>query len=145
MSRAAVGVSAIVVNRSTRSLLMIKREHEPYKGLWTLPGGKLEYGESLADGMKREVQEETGAAISSIPSIEYFVNEIISDDSHYVIVTGVFDYAGMHDTVSAESMTIHREWMSIDAVLDRVTDDNSPPRVAPLLRKVWPCLVSLCK
>ena len=53
-----VGVGAVVVDRNR--VLLVQRGREPLKGKWSLPGGMLELGESLADGVAREVQEETG-------------------------------------------------------------------------------------
>ena len=40
--------------------LLIQRKKEPYRGLWALPGGKWDFGESLAEAVVREVNEETG-------------------------------------------------------------------------------------
>ncbi len=40
--------------------LLIQRKEEPYRGLWALPGGKWDFGESLAEAVLREVNEETG-------------------------------------------------------------------------------------
>jgi len=41
-------------------LLLIKRKGEPYKGMWALPGGFLQLDESLEEGARRELEEETG-------------------------------------------------------------------------------------
>jgi ADP-ribose pyrophosphatase YjhB (NUDIX family) len=40
--------------------LLIQRKKEPYTGLWALPGGKWDFGESLAEAVLREIGEETG-------------------------------------------------------------------------------------
>lgn len=53
-----VGVGAVVL-RDGR-LLVIQRGNEPSKGLWAVPGGRLQLGELLADGAVRELAEETG-------------------------------------------------------------------------------------
>ncbi|MFG1704037.1 NUDIX hydrolase [Nonomuraea sp. M3C6] len=52
-------VGAIIFDASNR-LLLIKRGHPPGMGLWSIPGGRLEPGETDAAGVRREVLEETG-------------------------------------------------------------------------------------
>ena len=65
-----VGVGAVVV-RDGRALI-VRRAHEPRKGEWSLPGGLLNLGESLVDGARREVKEETGLDVEVGPMIETF-------------------------------------------------------------------------
>jgi 8-oxo-dGTP diphosphatase len=50
-------------------LLMIKRGHEPGAGLWSIPGGRIEPGETDADALVREMFEETGLAVEVGPLI----------------------------------------------------------------------------
>src|SRR4051812_38736521 len=49
-----------VVHDAAGRLLLIQRGHEPSLGLWSLPGGRVEPGESLEEAVEREVREETG-------------------------------------------------------------------------------------
>jgi ADP-ribose pyrophosphatase YjhB (NUDIX family) len=62
------GVGAVVVDRER--VLLVQRGHEPSKGKWSLPGGILELGESLEQGVAREVLEETGLEVEIIEFIE---------------------------------------------------------------------------
>lgn len=55
-------VGAIVFDDRGR-LLLVKRAHPPAQGQWSLPGGRQESGESAADGVVREVREETGLEV----------------------------------------------------------------------------------
>jgi 8-oxo-dGTP diphosphatase len=55
-------VGAIIKDGDGR-LLLIKRGHEPGLGLWSLPGGRVEMGESDEDAVKREIREETGLIV----------------------------------------------------------------------------------
>jgi 8-oxo-dGTP diphosphatase len=63
-----VGVGAVVVYQGR--VLLVQRGREPLKGKWSLPGGMLELGESLTQGVVREVQEETGLDVEAIELIE---------------------------------------------------------------------------
>ena len=55
-------VGAVIKDGQGR-LLLIKRGHEPGAGLWSLPGGRIEPGETDAEALVREMQEETGLAV----------------------------------------------------------------------------------
>ncbi|SPE20307.1 Hydrolase, NUDIX family [Candidatus Sulfotelmatomonas gaucii] len=66
--RPLVGVGAVVVDDGR--VLLVRRGSEPLKGHWTLPGGALEVGESLSEGVVREVREETGLEVEPIELIE---------------------------------------------------------------------------
>ncbi|CAA9251476.1 MAG: hypothetical protein AVDCRST_MAG52-2100 [uncultured Blastococcus sp.] len=57
-------VGAVVVDRAGR-LLLIRRGHDPHAGLWSLPGGRVEAGETTEEAVRREVLEETGLSVST--------------------------------------------------------------------------------
>lgn len=56
-------VGGIIFNAAGR-LLMIQRGHEPSQGLWAVPGGKVEPGETDGQALQREIVEETGLVVS---------------------------------------------------------------------------------
>ena len=56
-------VGAVIKDEAGR-LLLIRRGHEPGKGLWSIPGGRIEAGESDAAALVREVREETGLIVT---------------------------------------------------------------------------------
>jgi 8-oxo-dGTP diphosphatase len=55
-------VGAVITDSHGR-LLLIKRGHEPGAGLWSLPGGRIEPGETDAEALVREMLEETGLTV----------------------------------------------------------------------------------
>ena len=55
-------VDAVIICKKN-SMVLIKRKKDPYKGLWALPGGFVEYGETVESAVLREVKEETGLEI----------------------------------------------------------------------------------
>lgn len=72
------------------AVLLVKRAFPPRQGEWSLPGGQLELGESLADAVAREVREETGLDVEVGPVVEVF-DRVHRDDGgrvrfHFVIV-----------------------------------------------------------
>jgi 8-oxo-dGTP diphosphatase len=56
-------VGAVVTDAQGR-LLMIKRGHEPGAGLWSIPGGRIEPGETDAEALVREMLEETSLTVA---------------------------------------------------------------------------------
>ncbi len=57
----ALAVDVVVIEGN--KILLVKRGQPPYQGKWALPGGFVEYGETVEAAAKREIQEETGIAI----------------------------------------------------------------------------------
>ena len=68
--RPVIGVGGVVIE-SGRALL-VKRGTEPLLGHWSIPGGTLELGESLQQGVARELLEETGLVVEVLEMIEVF-------------------------------------------------------------------------
>jgi len=66
--RPLVGVGGVVI-AGDRALL-VRRGTEPLRGEWSIPGGLLEAGETLAAGVVRELQEETGLTVRVVELIE---------------------------------------------------------------------------
>jgi 8-oxo-dGTP diphosphatase len=85
-----VGVGGVVVHRGR--VLLIRRGSEPLKGAWSIPGGLLELGEELAEGVRRELKEETGLDVKPLEVLAVF-DRVFREGPrvryHYVIV----DYA----------------------------------------------------
>ena len=83
------GVGAVVVDG--QKVLLVRRGQQPLKGEWSLPGGALELGETLQQGIVREVQEECGLLVVPADVVEVF-DRIVLDETtgrvryHYVLV-----------------------------------------------------------
>lgn len=70
----SVTVDAVIFKDldSEPKILLVERKNNPFKNGWALPGGFLEEGESLKDGAKRELQEETGVMVANIKQLKAY-------------------------------------------------------------------------
>ena len=85
-SRPQLAVSAVIFRDG--KVLLVRRSRSPGKGFYSLPGGRVEYGESLHTALKREVDEETGLRIDIVGLAGW--REVLPGDSgggHYVIMS----------------------------------------------------------
>ena len=80
-------VGAVITDEQGR-LLLIKRGHEPGAGLWSLPGGRIEPGETDAEALVREMREETGLEVEPGPLLGAVRRPAGNDD-----VIDIRDYA----------------------------------------------------
>ncbi len=78
-----VAVGAIIFDEAGR-VLLVERGKPPGVGLWTVPGGRVERGETLVQAVAREVREETGLLVE-VGTLACVV-ERIDDSFHFVIL-----------------------------------------------------------
>ena len=86
--RPIIGVGAVIIREDR--VLLVRRATEPLKGEWSVPGGVLELGEKLRDGIRREVLEETGLEVEPGDVLDVF-DSIFRDEQgrtqyHYVLI-----------------------------------------------------------
>lgn len=93
-SRPFAGVGAVVWDGS--HVLLIRRGQPPAAGMWSLPGGLIEVGETVANAVQREVREECGLEVAVGPVLGVF-EPIQRDDQgrivyHYVVLDFLAHY-----------------------------------------------------
>jgi len=94
--RPVIGVGGVVI--ADGRALLIRRGHPPLKDEWSIPGGTLEVGETIINGVQRELEEETGIQVRVLDLIEVF-ERIFPDDSgrpqyHFVILDYLCEIVG---------------------------------------------------
>jgi 8-oxo-dGTP diphosphatase len=87
--RPIAAVGAVVWN-DDGEVLLIRRGNPPRQGAWSIPGGKVEWGESLTDALVREVREETGIAVEVLGLIEVLDSRVPGNDGviahHHILI-----------------------------------------------------------
>jgi ADP-ribose pyrophosphatase YjhB (NUDIX family) len=98
-------------------ILLVRRARSPAKGFYSLPGGRVEFGESLHTALTREVDEETGLAIEIVGLAGW--REVLPSQGgsgHYLIMSFAARWAGKEPVLNEELDDFR--WLAPDALGD---------------------------
>ncbi len=109
-----LAVGAVVVDHDR--LLMVRRAHAPHAGTWSVPGGRVEHGESLLEAVTRELREETGLEGVCGPLLGWA--EGISAEGHYVVLDFEVTLVG-DDQPTAGDDAAEAVWVELHEVAER--------------------------
>lgn len=101
-------------------LLLVRRGHGPAGGRWSLPGGRIEGGETAAEAVVREIAEETGLDAVCGPLFGWF--EVIDDSYHYVILD--FEVTVLGGEIACGGDAAEAAWVPIEAVCELPLTDG---------------------
>jgi 8-oxo-dGTP diphosphatase len=129
--RPIVGVGALIFDEGR--VLLVKRGNPPMQGEWSLPGGALEIGETLVEGVRREVLEETGLSVEPLTIIEVF-DRIARDEAgrvqyHYVLVDYLCRVTGGSPACASDAADLR--WAAADEL------DAIAPFTREVIMKAW--------
>ncbi|MBD3671518.1 MAG: NUDIX hydrolase [Gammaproteobacteria bacterium] len=130
MPRVAVG--AVVARPG--EVLLVKRGKPPREGLWAVPGGRVNPGESLAQAAEREVREETGVTVRAGEVVHVF--ELIEPagmpepDYHYVIIDLRCDYLGGEAQAADDAREVR--WFRAEELNNDAVDSETRELLARL-------------
>lgn len=125
-----VGVGAVVIREG--QVLLVRRANEPNRGQWSIPGGTVELGETLAQAAAREVWEECqvqvepGEVLSTFDLIRYDEQGKIL--YHYVLLDLAARYISGDPVAATDALEVR--WVTA-AELDQL---DTIPRLVPVLR-----------
>jgi len=126
-----VGVGAVVVKEG--QVLLVRRANAPNQGQWSIPGGTVELGETLAQAAVREVREECGIEVEPGEVLSTF--DLIQRDEkgrilyHYVLIDLLARYVSGEPIAATDAMEVR--WVDEKSLnqLDVI------PRLLPVLHK----------
>lgn len=113
-SRPIVAVGAVLVDHDR--LLLVRRGRSPAAGSWSVPGGRVEAGETLAEAVTRELREETGVEGVCGPMIGWV--ERFEEGEHFVILDFEVTLVGDDQPVAGDD-AVEAEWVELHAVAER--------------------------
>jgi 8-oxo-dGTP diphosphatase len=116
--RAALTVDCVIFGRSPSgtSLLLIQRKSEPFQGRWALPGGFVELDETLEEGARRELEEETGVKVARLEQLRAF--DAVDRDPRERVIS-IAHYASVEQTEHAPRAADDASavaWFPLDAL-----------------------------
>jgi len=117
-----MGIGFGVMILKDNKILLGKRHEDPEKassllngaGTWTMPGGKLHFGEKFEEGAIRETLEETGIKLNKLKVI--CVNNDVAENAHFVTI-GLFsdDFEGEAKVMEPDEIT-EWKWFNLDSL-----------------------------
>jgi 8-oxo-dGTP diphosphatase len=108
------------------ALLLVRRAKQPARGLWSLPGGRVEGGEYLTDAVAREMREETGLSATARGLAGIFE---VPGSPHYVVLDFFVEIEGGEEPAPGGDVSEAR-WVPFDDVLSL----EATPRLVETLR-----------
>lgn len=122
VKKRGVGIGVIILKDS--KILMGKRHSDARKadselhgeGTWTMPGGKLLFGESFEEAAWREVWEETGVKINKDKLKVISVTNDIVKDAHHVTIGLLYEGFEGEPRVMEPDEIIEWQWFSLDKI-----------------------------
>jgi ADP-ribose pyrophosphatase YjhB (NUDIX family) len=135
VSGITVAVGAIIADGDR--FLLIRRGHAPSAGLWSIPGGRVEVGETLPDALRREIREECGVDVE-VGDVAILLDRIslLPDGtarSHYLILD--FWAARLSGEPVAGTDAAEVGWFTLDQMRQLPTTNRLPAYIEAALRR----------
>ena len=133
-----VAVGAVIW-RGPGEVLLVRRGKPPRLGEWSLPGGRIEAGETVRQALLREIREETGLAVEIGPLIDVvdFIQPMSAEGGahHYVLIDFSAHWTG-GDAMPGDDVT-ECAWLAPRVALDRVAWSETRRIIRASANALW--------
>jgi ADP-ribose pyrophosphatase YjhB (NUDIX family) len=114
-----VSAHGIIFDEKREKILLTKRAAPPKALFWFPPGGAIDLGETVEEGLKREIYEETDISVKNLQFINY-IDGITHDDNknvefHFVVF--MFEVEYVSGTIKAKDDALEVRWVSIEEIM----------------------------
>lgn len=122
MNKKILGAGVGVMILRNNKVLLGKRHDDPDKassalhgeGAWTMPGGKIDFGEGIIETAQREVLEETGVELDKNKLEVFCVNNNVVEDAHFVTIGLLYkDFLGEPRVMEPDEI-VEWQWFELD-------------------------------
>lgn len=123
-----VGGGVLILNENNEALLIRRAGNARNEaGVWSKPGGTIDYGERAVDAMKREIKEELNVDIEITGLLPYTDHIIVEDNQHWLALNFIAEIVGGE----LKNMEPHKcdkiAWFPLDQLPEKVTQTTREP------------------
>jgi 8-oxo-dGTP diphosphatase len=109
-----IGVGVMVLRKN--KILLMKRRGSHGEGQWNLPGGHLDFGETIAQCAKREIWEETGLKVakSKLICVNEDLNFLKTDHKHYMTLGVLVEIERGEPEIKEPEKCVQQSWFALE-------------------------------
>ena len=132
-----VSAHAIIFDQHKKKILLTKRAAPPKQNFWFPPGGAIDLGETVEEGVRREIKEETDIIVNNLRFINH-IDGITNDTEgkviyHFVVFMYVADY--LKGIAKALDDALEVKWVSADEIVSDTIP--VPEELISILKEFW--------
>ena len=145
MEKKKPGIGVGVMILKNNKVLLGKRHHDPEKAdselhgesAWTMPGGKLEFGETLKNAAQREVVEETGININKNNLSLISLTDDIIEDAHFVTIGFLYENPEQEPRVMEPDEIVEWQWFDLNNLPEKIFFPSAKVLKNYLAKKIY--------
>lgn len=126
-------VVAVIVNEDGE-VLLTRRNVQPFKDMWVMPGGKINLGEPVLEALKREVMEEVGLQVEVEGLIDLFEHLTPGEDNYHFVILYYRCHPLSCSVVHNHDEVAEARWVAGDDLVHYALPDGT----RHILNKVFP-------